>query len=179
MDRRDALKSTGLLVGGILSASTISLIQSCSNPPKPGWSPVYFSNDQILFLAELGETILPATDTPGAKEAGVERYIDSVVGEVFEEEEREIFTTSLQTFSNKVNEKYTKPFVECSQEERYESTVELMSTQEDFGRTLKLLVVTGFFKSEAGATKVLDFVEVPGRWEACIPLNPDQKTWAL
>jgi hypothetical protein len=44
---------------------------------------------------------------------------------------------------------------------------------------MKELAVTGYFTSEVGASQALEYVEVPGRLEACIPYQKGQKAWAL
>jgi hypothetical protein len=44
--------------------------------------------------------------------------------------------------------------------------------------TLKELTLLGYFTSEAGATKALEYVPVPGRYEGCIDMPPGQKAWA-
>jgi hypothetical protein len=44
---------------------------------------------------------------------------------------------------------------------------------------MKGLTVTGYFTSEIGATQALEYLPIPGKFEACIPLKPGQKAWAL
>jgi hypothetical protein len=43
---------------------------------------------------------------------------------------------------------------------------------------MKQLTVWGYFTSEAGATKALRYVPVPGRYEGCIPYTKGEKAWA-
>jgi hypothetical protein len=47
--------------------------------------------------------------------------------------------------------------------------------------TVKELALLGFFTSEVGATQILQYLPVPGRLQACIPLREagNGKTWAL
>jgi hypothetical protein len=40
------------------------------------------------------------------------------------------------------------------------------------------LTCLGYYTSEIGATKALKYVHIPGKYEACIPLQPGQKAWA-
>ena len=48
-----------------------------------------------------------------------------------------------------------------------------------FWRLLKELTLFGYFTSEQGATQALEYVPIPGRYDACIPLKPGQKAYAL
>jgi hypothetical protein len=41
------------------------------------------------------------------------------------------------------------------------------------------LTIAGYFQSEIGATKALDFVLIPGRFEGAVPMKPGQRSWAL
>jgi len=43
---------------------------------------------------------------------------------------------------------------------------------------IKELTLFGFFTSEPGMTEVLEYVEIPGRFEGCVELKPGQKAWA-
>jgi len=45
----------------------------------PGWKPLFLDEHQNETLIVLSELIIPGTDTPGAKEALVNRYIDLVL----------------------------------------------------------------------------------------------------
>ena len=44
---------------------------------------------------------------------------------------------------------------------------------------IKELTTTGYFTSEIGATQALEYLPIPGKFDGCMPLSPNQKTWAL
>lgn len=48
-----------------------------------------------------------------------------------------------------------------------------------FFKLAKELTLLGYFTSEAGATKALNYLPVPGKYEGCVKLEPGQKAWAL
>jgi Gluconate 2-dehydrogenase subunit 3 len=54
----------------------------------PGWKPLFLDEHQNETLIVLSELIIPATDTPGAKEALVNRYIDLVLAADTHENQR-------------------------------------------------------------------------------------------
>nr|WP_290932663.1 gluconate 2-dehydrogenase subunit 3 family protein [Haliscomenobacter sp.] len=85
MNRRELLKSSGLFVGYAVSSATLtSLFISCQAEAKVNldWNPVFLSKEQANTLAEITETILPKTKTPGAKELAVPQFIDKMLKEV-------------------------------------------------------------------------------------------------
>jgi hypothetical protein len=59
-----------------------------------------------------------------------------------------------------------------------DSGVEAETPMPHFFLTLKELTLLGYFTSEAGTTKALDYVPVPGRYEGCTDMKPGQKAWA-
>lgn len=46
---------------------------------RPAYVPQFFSAEQFLMVDHLAEMIIPANDTPGAKQAGVAEFIDFMV----------------------------------------------------------------------------------------------------
>ena len=54
----------------------------------PGWKPLFLDEHQNETLIVLSDLIIPATDTPGAKEALVNRYIDLVLAAETHETQR-------------------------------------------------------------------------------------------
>ena len=45
-------------------------------------------------------------------------------------------------------------------------------------RMMKELALLGFFTSEAGCTQALRYIEVPGRFDPCLPYTPGESAWA-
>ena len=60
----------------------------------PGWKALFLDEHQNETLIALSDLIIPATDTPGAKEALVNRYIDLVLAADTHENQR-VFLNSL------------------------------------------------------------------------------------
>ena len=60
------------------------------------------------------------------------------------------------------------------------SVIEGAATNDEaFFREMKALTVTGFCTSEIGATQVLEYLPIPGKFEGDVPLQPGQKAWAI
>jgi len=84
MKRRDALKTTGIALGYSLSAGTVAAIMNgCKAPVETGWMPSAMDKGTLDLVAELAETILPTTDTPGAKDVLVHRFVDEAIAKVY------------------------------------------------------------------------------------------------
>ncbi len=188
MQRREALKRITWISGGALSAPIVTgILQGCQTDSSTDWLPSVLSEDQVSIVAEISETIIPATDTPGAKDALVHRYVDIMLKDIFKDEDRNYFLTSLDQFESDAQDKYGKSFTKCESSQRiehlksYESAAKAQGSADNtpFYSTIKQLTLAGFFTSEVGATQVLAYVKVPGRYEGCVPLEEDQKAWAV
>ena len=121
MNRRDAIKQTALLTGYALSASTITaVLQGCKADPSDDWMPAFMTKDESVLLAELTDLILPATETPGAKDVFVHRFIDRLANETFSEVRKQHFRDGLAAMDATANEKFGAAFVKCSKDQQME-----------------------------------------------------------
>ena len=104
MDRREALKRTAWVLGTAVSAPTImAVLKGCAAKPTLNWKPVFFTEEQAGLVSQLAETIIPKTDTPGAKDAGVPSFIDLVVKDCYKKEDQEKFVAGLKAFDEQSN----------------------------------------------------------------------------
>jgi hypothetical protein len=193
MDRREALKRTAWLMGGIVSAPAImGVLKGCTARPAINWKPVFLTEDQAAIVSEVAEIIIPKTDTPGAKDAGVPSFIDQILKEVYSKEDQEWFANGLLSFSEAADKEYGDPFSELGDEEQVafvKKTHDAAVTTEQatqpapkrpFILMMKELTMLGFFTSEVGATQILQYDPVPGAYKGCVPLSEagNGKTWA-
>jgi hypothetical protein len=191
MNRRDALSRVALLLGGTVIGGEFFLSGCTSSDKKIGQS-VDFTADDIAYLDEIAETILPATDTPGAKEAKVGSFMTVMVKDCYDEKNQKIFLEGM----NKLNEASKKKFngngfMKITPEQRKELLTEIDKEAKEYAKNkkkedethyfsqMKQLTLLGYFTSEPGATKALRYVAVPGRFDACIPYKKGDKAWAL
>lgn len=189
MNRREAISSVALLLGGTLLGAEVFL-SGCKNTDKNSLSAVNFSKDDIAFLNEIGETILPATNTPGAKEAKVGEFMSVYVKDCYEAKDQTIFVEGLKKLDEASKKKSGKTFMDSSAQQKHDLLVDLDKEAKDYQKTkketdpthyfrmLKELTLMGFFTSEVGATKALRYVAVPGKYEGCIPYKKGDKAWA-
>ena len=195
IDRREALRRTALLLGGALSAPAMAgVLAGCGDrrDKAPDWKPLSFSSTQGEMLAAVAEHIIPATDTPGARDVGVHRFIDVMMAEYYGAPEREHFVAGLNDLDARARRAHGHTFLRCNDSEQRALITALDA--ETFAppavptpprplppwfRTMKELTLLGYYTSEAGATKELRYESVPGKYEGCIPLARVARTWAI
>jgi hypothetical protein len=189
MNRRDALRYTGLALGYATTAGSLAaMMQSCqADVASDGWTPSTLSQDQVDLVAELAETLLPATDTPGAKDVFVHRYIDEYITGFLNEENRSQTMTAMASLESYLNEAGASNFVSLSADERNEvlsalnkAALSAESPDEVQGAYLQLkrLVIDTYFTSEKIGEEVLAYVPIPGPFQSCIPYEEVGKVWA-
>lgn len=192
MDRREALKRTAWIMGGVVSApAMMGILKGCTAKPTIDWKPVFLTENQGIIITQVADIIIPKTDTPGAKEAGVPGFIDVMLKDCYSKEDQERFTNGLKNFDEEAQKAYGDSFVDLEPEKKLEyvnavHAAALEARKSDpqpprpFILMMKELTMLGFFTSEPGATQVLQYVAVPGSYKGCIPLSEagNGKTWA-
>jgi hypothetical protein len=193
MDRREALKRTALLMGGVVSAPAImGVLKGCTAKPGINWKPVFLSEDQASVISTVSEIIIPKTDTPGAKDVGVPSFIDQILAEVYSKEDQEAFTNGLTAFNEQAKKEHGDVFAELDEEDQaafvkkvHDEAVNAPDSEDPAAKRpfilqMKELTMLGFFTSEEGATQVLQYDAVPGAYKGCVPLSEagNGKTWA-
>jgi hypothetical protein len=186
MNRREAISSVALLLGGTILGSQ-AFLSGCKSASS---DVVAFTPKDIELLNEVAETILPATSTPGAKEAKVGEFMTVIVKDCYKPAESKAFMEGLPKLEQASKDKNGKGFLESTKEQRHDLLVALdkeaaafqKSKKEDelphYFRMMKELTLWGFFTSEVGATKALRYVAVPGKYEGCIDYKKGDRAWA-
>lgn len=113
-----------MMMGYALSASTVmGVMNGCKADTvtsEAGWKPAFFDAKETDLLKMITEQILPATETPGANDVFVHRFIDQMVSEVYTPEMKERFRKGLTDLAADCKTTYEKDFVECTDEQRDE-----------------------------------------------------------
>jgi hypothetical protein len=204
MERREAVKYISLLMGGALVGGNAFMLGCKSETGKTqDWSP-----EQISYMDEIAETILPATSTPGAKAAKVGTFMTVMVNDCYEEGDQKAFKEGLDKLNAASKKKYDNSFMSITPAQRKELLIAIDKEAKDFQKGLgdfnkaedakqktdakyvkqrksphyftmmKQLTMLGFFTSEVGAKQALRYVPVPGRYEGCVPYKKGDKAWA-
>lgn len=188
MNRRRAIWGIALLGGSGLVAGGATWLR-WSKAPDLGYLAA-----QKPLLAALAETILPATDTPGAIDAGVPDFLLKMLLENTDPAAQNRFIAGLKALEADSVDNYRRSYVQCSPAQQQAimrraeadgqprkgllGKVERKLLGESFFSLLKSYTCIGYCTSVAGATRGLAYAPVPGRFVGCMSLTTGQKAWA-
>lgn len=188
LTRRDAIKHVSALFGGIALVGQAAMLTPTE--AKAQAVETLFHEQDIALLDEIAETILPETDTPGAKTAAVGAFMALMVADAYYPEDQDIFVEGLATLDAKSQESFGHSFLSASADDRL-SLLRVLDAEQfehmqqkagdapaHFFRMMKELALLGYFTSEIGYTKAMRYVETPGRYDPCTAYEPGERTWA-
>jgi hypothetical protein len=195
MNRREAVIKMAALLGGSLALPRLLTSTWAASEGRESHG---FSGDEVALLDEIGETIIPATDIPGAKAVGIGAFMAMMVHDCYEPKEQESFRAGLAKLSDDFRARHGRAFEEGAGEERTAFLNELDAEQrrytaekkgkdvpeekaaaspEHHFRMMKDLTVLGYFSSEIGCTQALRYLETPGRYDGNMPYQKGDKAW--
>lgn len=203
MDRRELLKTIALLTGGVVIGGEVFLT-GCKSGAK---ADAGFSPSAISLLDEIGETIIPATNTPGAKAAAVGEFMKVMITDCYTAAEQKIFMDGIQSLQEVCKKMHSKDFMDCTPQQRHDLLVSLEKEAKQFNdkkneaekeqrevakatrqpfvgapphyyTMMKQLTLWGFFTSKTGMTETLRHQPVPGKYDGAFPYKKGDKAWA-
>jgi hypothetical protein len=140
----------------------------------------FFTGEEFSLIEDITGTMIPKTNTPGALETQVPYFIDLVAKNCMSSEDQQLIKKGLQELNNETGGK----FLSLSTEEKLKTinkTDEAAfkdDTDKAWFRIVKKLSLIGYFTSKDGMTQALNYVKVPGDYQACIPYKPGDKALA-
>lgn len=202
MNRREFLQCAAILISGASASQlgfTLSAEQTTylANAPDYNTTAVdYFTPVQRKIVAAMAEAIIPRTDTPGAIDAGVPKYIELMAANWLNEGESAIFNAGLQDIEIRIPKEYGSSFDQLSAAQQLQILEALEDDASDsewyeFGNTLrefisdapficqfKELTIWGFFTSQEGASQALRYDPMPMYFNGDIPLSKNESSWS-
>ncbi|MDO3644130.1 MAG: gluconate 2-dehydrogenase subunit 3 family protein [Mucilaginibacter sp.] len=207
MNRRDAIGRVALLMGGAVIGAEffVSGCKSGGSAPKVA---DLFLPDNVAFLDEVADTILPTTSSPGAKAAQVGHFMAVMVQDCYTTGDQETFLEGIGKLNDASDKKFSKKFMELTPQQRTDLLVDLDKEQKEYTakknkdaeadaakhkgekdykapevpnhyfKMMKELTLLGYFTSEIGATKALRYIAVPGHYDGNVPYKKGDKAWA-
>jgi hypothetical protein len=163
-----------------------------------------FSAADVALLEDIADTILPETNTPGARAARTGAFMALMVTDVYDEQDRQIFRDGLRQVDEACRAAHNVPFVQAAPAQRL-AVIEALDREQKahmdarasvrvarapippapppatpvhYFRMMKELALLGYFTSEIGYTRAMRYVESPGRFDPCAPYTPGERIWA-
>lgn len=173
-NRRVAIQQfLAIWAGAVLLPSCLHNDQKVTIPLKQ----IKISGDDENMLAELTETILPKTDTPGAKDLLAHLFVLKMVDDCAGKDDQVKYTQGMKAFETFVNKKTGKSFVDINMVERQTIVRELDQQKPGtdpltfFYQGTKHLTIEAYTTCEVYLTKIRGYKMIPGKFQGCIPLK--------
>jgi hypothetical protein len=191
LNRRALLHRASLMLGGSLSApAMLGVLNGCAaRPPAANWSPRTLDNVGFATVAEITDIMIPATETAGARDVGVPGFIDTLLTDVYPPADRDRYLAGLESFRAVARHESGGDFLVMSADGRqrlvqaqHDAAVDagFASDHRPFILMTKELTLLGYFTSQPGATRALQYDPLPGVYIGCQALADagNGRTWA-
>ena len=119
MNRREAIEKVALMMWvAVSSPSLAEMLTRKNNFTERQAALKDFTPRVAALLEEIVETIIPTTNSPGAKAAGVDKFITSMIVDCYTEKERKNFLDGINDLDSKSKTAHNKSFAELGQTEK-------------------------------------------------------------
>ena len=189
MDRREVLKLLGSAAAiSALPLEALTVIQQASAQVAQTAGLRTLDPHQNATVTTIAELIIPATDTPGAKGAKVNEFIDLLLTEWYEPAETKEFLAGIRDVDAQSKAKFSAAFVDCSPAQQAEllkqldaAAMEFSASQKQTMQThgapppmnffyqMKKLTLAGYYTSEIGFSQELGRSIIPPH-AGCVPV---------
>ena len=140
------------------------------------------NDHQNAMVTTIAERIMPETDTPGATAAQVNRFVDVMLAEWMDDDEREELLGGLVVLDARSVNTFGAPFLDLEETQQIallsglDAEVTALreaghATDDHFFARMKWLTLYGYYTSQVGATEELREAIIPGRYEPCAPVR--------
>ena len=207
MNRRDAIGRVALIMGGAVIGAEF-FVSGCKSTSSSKNVSDLFAPDNVAYLNEIADTILPTTSSPGAKAANVGHFMAVMVQDCYTPADQNVFIEGMGKLNDAAQKQYSSKFMDLSPAQRTDLLTALDKEQKAFTeqrskdmsadllkhkgekdykapefanhyfRMMKELTLLGYFTSEIGATKALRYIAVPGHYDGNLPYKKGDKAWA-
>lgn len=117
--RREALKRAAWILGGTISAPTIlGVLAGCRAERTTAWTPRTLTPDQRGTVETIADIIIPETDTPGARAAGVDQFVDGMLSDYYSAADRDRFLSGLARVDARAKRLHGHPFRELTKDQQ-------------------------------------------------------------
>jgi hypothetical protein len=172
MNRRNALRSIGLVTGGLITIPSwmISCGISDQETHQSG-----FSLEHQHLLTQITDTFIPAANGVGAVDMGVDKFLQVLIDDCYEPKDQQQFKDQLDALAKSAHHEYDQAFGECTSDER-EKLLLRMSTsdnkdQQEFYKLIKSEIIRGYTTSQKVMVDYLGYKVAPGHFYGSVKIN--------
>jgi len=180
MNRRDALKSVSLILGtSIIGAE--AFLTGCVNTNNS----FNLTAKDLALLNEIGETILPQSKTPGAREANVAGFMKTIVSDFYSSADQKTFKAGINQINKISNNQFNADYTNLTNDNRNTLVMDLeKQAQEHYSANkagehyyimIKQLTIWGYLSSEVTAKQAFIFAPLIEKYEGSIEYKPGDK----
>jgi len=185
MDRRELLKMVALATGGVVIGGEFFLA-GCKNKDA-AIGGLSFSENDVAFLDEVAETILPKTTTAGAKEAEVGKFMTVMVNDCYGEADQKLFHEGINKLDKACSKMHGHSFMKADAAHRKELLISLDKEAKEYMKNkkqddpnhyflmMKQLTLLGYFTSKPGMEQNFNYQQVPGKYDGAVPYKKGDK----
>jgi len=134
ISRREAVFRISTIIGGVAVLGSGAFATACRREYKVGAD---FTNDEVAYLDEIADTILPTTSTPGAKAAKTGAFMALMVRDTYNADDDKVFREGMGKLNDAMKDKYGKTFMEATPQQRLEMLNSLDKQQYDYSEKMK------------------------------------------
>jgi len=174
MERRFAIKQILIMAGGL------ALLPSCLR--ESGKSSILLKNidvdlDQEMLLAEIVETIIPKTTTPGGKELKLHLFVLKMLDDCYEKADQQRFIEGLAALQDHTEKQYGSTFSKLAIADREKVLLTMENKEastaegETFYKMLKQRTIGGYLNSQYVMSNLIKWELVPGRYNGYYPVK--------
>ncbi|TDE17180.1 gluconate 2-dehydrogenase subunit 3 family protein [Dyadobacter psychrotolerans] len=171
MKRRDLLKNL-LLTAGVLAAD---VTWSKSLQSAGSIKGIFPRADDQKLIAEIMETFIPETATPGAKSLKLDHFAMRMIRDCYVQNDQNLFSKGLALVDQVALGLHNKNFISGSKSERELVLKNMQESKEqmqlDFIKIIKALTIVGYQNSEYVMTNIQHYNMNPGFFNGCVPVS--------
>lgn len=203
LSRRQILERMAMVTGGAVSLTILSACDGGVSVPDntEKLDLKVLSEANFNLVGDIADTIIPDTDTPGAKSVNVHYLIDELAANWMTADERMGFLKDLTSLDERIKRERGVSFSELSLTDRgavldqlgaemlavgegSDALGDITNSDDNNGRKhiyreLRELTIFGYYTSEVGASEELIYDAIPGTYKGCVPFEDIGKAWSI
>jgi hypothetical protein len=123
LNRREAIRRVSVMLGGVAFVGGSALLTACEKGSEKASVPAdgaaaKFTAEDIAYLDEIADTILPDTKTPGAKAAKTGAFIAVMVTDCYDANEQKVFRDGMKKVDDACKKANNVSFMSATPQQR-------------------------------------------------------------